>query len=180
MKKLIRIAWTGRSLDENKLTQALLQYRNTPSRKDRLSPTQKLFNQRIQDTLPAHRRAFSPEWQRRAAETERQALHTVEESSNRHGNPLPEIVMIQSHSSKPRHKTMGHLWHSNRHKETPTRLHKNTEWACLSLQQTVHKTPYSSFNSAYVPYQPDTNTIVMSPTDDPTPNRGNEHLQLPR
>ena len=68
MKNLIRIAWTGRYLDENKLTQALLQYRNTPSRKDRLFPAQKLFGQPIQDTLPAHRRAFSAKWQRSAAD----------------------------------------------------------------------------------------------------------------
>ena len=95
MKNLIRIAWTGRYLDENKLTQALLQYRNTPSRKDGLSPTQKLFSQPIQDTLPAHRRAFSAEWQRSAADTERQALGTreaVEKSYNCHAKPLPDIV----------------------------------------------------------------------------------------
>ena len=58
VKKLIRAAWTGRSLDMNYLARALLQYRNTPSRKDGLSPTQKLFGRPI---LPAHRRAFAPE-----------------------------------------------------------------------------------------------------------------------
>ena len=55
MKIIIRSAWQGRHLDENKLTRALLQYRNTPSRKGGLSPAQKLYGQPIQDTLPAHR-----------------------------------------------------------------------------------------------------------------------------
>ena len=62
MKKLIRTAWSGRSLNEDKLTRSLLQYRNTPSRRDGVSPAQKLFGHPIQDTLPAHRRAFSAEW----------------------------------------------------------------------------------------------------------------------
>ena len=43
MKTLIRASWTGRCLDEDKLAWALLQYRNTPSWKDGLSPAQKLF-----------------------------------------------------------------------------------------------------------------------------------------
>ena len=60
MKKIIRAAWKRDSLDERTLTRALLQYRNTPSQQDRLSPAQKLFGHPIQDTLPAHRRAFAP------------------------------------------------------------------------------------------------------------------------
>ena len=57
-------------MDDGTLARALLQYRNTPSRKDRLSPAQKLFGRPVQDTLPAHHRAFAPEWQRSAAEAE--------------------------------------------------------------------------------------------------------------
>ena len=47
MKKLIHASWTGRSLDYNKLCRIILQYRNTPCRKDGLSPTQKLFGYRF-------------------------------------------------------------------------------------------------------------------------------------
>ena len=65
MKKLIRTSWKGRSMDEDALTRALLQYRNTPSRKDDLSPAQKLFGRPVQDTLPAHRRSFCSEWQQK-------------------------------------------------------------------------------------------------------------------
>ena len=64
MKKIIKASWNGRAIDDDKLTQALLQYHNTPSRRDRVSPAQKLFGHPIQDNLPAHRRAFLPEWQR--------------------------------------------------------------------------------------------------------------------
>ncbi len=91
MKKVTRTAWNGRYLDENKLTRALLQYRNTPSKKDGLSPAQKLFGRPIQDTLPAHRRAFSAEWQRSTTNAEQQALSTrkiTEESYNQYARPL--------------------------------------------------------------------------------------------
>ena len=64
MKKLLHATWTGRSLDHDKLCRVLLQYRNTPSRKDGLSPAQKLFRHPMQDILPAHHRSFLPEWQR--------------------------------------------------------------------------------------------------------------------
>ena len=94
MKKLIRTSWTGRSLDENALTRALLQYRNTPSRKDGLSPAQKLFGRPIQDTLPAHRRAFSSEWQKTTRELERHvevSQETTEAYYNRHAHSLSDI-----------------------------------------------------------------------------------------
>ena len=69
MKKLIQAAWTGSQVDEGSLARSLLQYRNTPSRRDNLSPAQKL----IQDTLPAHHRAFAQEWQWDAEEADKQA-----------------------------------------------------------------------------------------------------------
>lgn len=50
MKKLIRAAWNGRHLDENKLTRALLQYRNTPSRKDGRFPAVKLYGHHTRHT----------------------------------------------------------------------------------------------------------------------------------
>lgn len=108
MKKLIREAWNGRHMDDNKLTQALLQYRNIPSRKDGLSPAQKLFDHPIQDIVPAHRKAFLPEWQWTAAEVEQQVINTqeaVEHTYNQHARPLPMItvgshVAVQSHDTK--------------------------------------------------------------------------------
>ena len=39
-----------------------MQYRNKLSWEDRLLPAYKLFEQLLQDTLPAHRSSFAPEW----------------------------------------------------------------------------------------------------------------------
>jgi hypothetical protein len=70
-----------------------MQYCNTPSCKDGLSPAQK---QPIQDTLPAYRRAFSSEWQRSIEQAEKlteehKETVTVEQYYNRNAHSLPEI-----------------------------------------------------------------------------------------
>ena len=71
MKKIICTSWNGRSLHQDKFCRALLQYRNTPSRRDGLSLAQKLYGHLTQDTLSAHRRSFSQEWQQKMEEVER-------------------------------------------------------------------------------------------------------------
>ena len=108
MKKLLQTSWTGRYLDDVKLTRALLQYRNTPSRKDNLSPAMKLFGKPIQDSLPAHRRSFSEQWQRSTIEAEKQALpvkNKAETYYNQHAHTLSDIsvgshVAIQNSDTK--------------------------------------------------------------------------------
>ena len=70
MKKIITASWDHRNLNEDKMCRGLLQYHNTPSHKDGLSPAQKLFGQPIQDMLPAHHRSFSLEWQKSTQEAE--------------------------------------------------------------------------------------------------------------
>ena len=108
MKKLIEASWTGSCLNEGQLARALLQYRNTPSRRDNLSPAQKLFGHPIQDTLPAHRRSFAPEWQRSVEETDTAAASHLERSEsdyNTHARELPELrtgssVVVQNPSTK--------------------------------------------------------------------------------
>ena len=110
MKKLIRGAWTGRAINENHLTRAILQYRNTPSRKDGLSPAQKLFGHPMQDTLPAHRRAFSAEWQRSDEAAEQQALatkETTEKTYNKHARPLPTSLLAPMSPSRTRQQSIG-------------------------------------------------------------------------
>ena len=94
MKKLIRTSWRGRHMDEDSLARALLQYRNTPSRKDDLSPAQKLFGRPVQDSLPAHRRAFSREWQKSTEMAEELAEENrvkVQKYYNQHAHALPDI-----------------------------------------------------------------------------------------
>ena len=108
MKRIIRTSWNGRSLDEDKFCRALLQYRNTPSRRDGLSPAQKLYGHPTQDILPAHRRPFAQEWQRKAEEVELQAQVTQQSTTdyyNTHAHPLADIdigsnVAIQNPHTK--------------------------------------------------------------------------------
>lgn len=108
MKKLLAASWHNQHLNEEKLCGALLQYRNTPSRKDGLSPAQKLFGHPIQDTLPAHRRSFAPEWQKSIEEAEQQATETMKDakaSYDAHTHSLPDIhigsnVALQNQQTK--------------------------------------------------------------------------------
>jgi len=108
MKKLIYTAWNGHSLDHSKFCRALLQYRNTLSRKDGLSPAQKLCGHPVQNSLPAHRRAFSQEWQCTAGAAKQQAETTQQSSAkyyNQHAHSLPDIgigsnVAIQNPRTK--------------------------------------------------------------------------------
>ena len=87
---------------------SLLQYRNNPSHRDGHSPAQKLYGNPTQDTLPAHRRSFSEEWQQKMEEVERQTNATQESITtyyNTHAYPLTEIeigsnVAIQNPHTK--------------------------------------------------------------------------------
>ena len=108
MKKLISASWTGRSVDWNKLSRSLLQYRNTPCRKDGLSPAQKLFGHPVQDTLPAHHRSFAQEWQKSSQDAEKAVTETqnkLQQSYNQHAHDLSTLqignhVAIQNPTSK--------------------------------------------------------------------------------
>ena len=56
----------------------------------------KLFGRPLQDTIPAHHRAFAPEWQRSVAEADERAKSSeeqVESYYNLHARPLPEIMV---------------------------------------------------------------------------------------
>ena len=94
MKKLLQNAWNGRALDDENFFQSLPQYRDIPSRKDGLSPAQKMFGHPVQDILPAHRWSFLPQWQRPAQEATQQAEDTSKSSAayhNLHAHNLPDI-----------------------------------------------------------------------------------------
>jgi len=82
MKKLIFTLWNGRQVDQDHLCRALLQYRNTPSHKDSLSPAQKLYGHPVQDTLPAHRCSFAPEWQQKFQEVDVLREHNLQKAEN--------------------------------------------------------------------------------------------------
>ena len=108
MKKIIRTAWNGRYLEEEKLCKALMQYRNTPSTKDGQSPAQKLYGHPIQDMLPANGRSFASEWQHITKEAEHKRTTTLEKAKsyyNQTAHNLPDIhkgsyVVVQNPRTK--------------------------------------------------------------------------------
>ena len=110
MKKIIRAAWNGRNLDEEKLCRALLQYRNTPCRKDGLSPAQKLYRQPVQDMLPAHRRSFAPQWQRTTEDAERQAASTRDAAQKQYNASARSLREIQVGSNVAVQNPRTKLW----------------------------------------------------------------------
>lgn len=93
--KIICTAWNGRQLDEDLLCRALLQYRNTPARKEGLSPAQKLHGRPVQDTLLAHRRSFLDKWQKTVKETDWVDTKVeMENYYNRHTHALHDMVTV--------------------------------------------------------------------------------------
>ena len=96
MKKLIRGSWNNRTIVENKLARALLQYRNKPIKRDGASTAQKLFGHPVQDTIPIHKRTFSPEWQKKLKEIEHKRSTSIKSSKkyyNTHAHELPSLQM---------------------------------------------------------------------------------------
>ena len=92
MKRIIKGTWTGHQMDQGKLARGLLQYRNTPSRRDGTSPAQKLFGKPIQDTLPAHHFVFNQPSQKCSKDTfDDTSTSSNQQYYNRRAHPLPEI-----------------------------------------------------------------------------------------
>ena len=110
MKNIIRMSWNGRSLNQDKFCRALLQYRNTPSRKNNLSPAQKLYRRPVQDITPAHRRSFSEEWQHKAEAAEQQAQQTLQSSEDYYNQHAHNLQDIQIDSNIAIHNNRTKLW----------------------------------------------------------------------
>ena len=95
MKKLFRRCWNsaGAHLDQDQWTKGILQYRNTPT-KQGPSPAQLLFGQPVQDMVPAHHRAFLPEYQKAANSSD--TLPADIEATARYdatAHPLPSLTI---------------------------------------------------------------------------------------
>ena len=137
MKKILAAVWDHGHLNEDTLCRALLQYRNTPSRKDGISPAQKLFGHPIQDTIPAHRRSFAPEWQMSTQEVEQLANETSEQSKtfyDIHTHQLPDIrngskVALQNQQTK---LWDIRIWNSSHHRTTSYILCQDSQWTSTS------------------------------------------------
>ena len=88
-----KTAWTGCSVDWEKLCCSLLQYCNTLCCKDSLSPAQKLFGHLVQDHLSPHRCSFAQEWQKASAYSEKihESSHEqIKRAYNEHTRVLEE------------------------------------------------------------------------------------------
>ena len=97
MKKLIRRTWNFRRqrLDNEGWAAAITQYCNTPDVSG-TSPAQRLFGRPLQDVIPAHHKAFAPEWQPRASTAERRRQHARQRQEQRYNataHPLPQLTI---------------------------------------------------------------------------------------
>ena len=112
MKKIIPAAWTGHSINWDQLSCALLQYRNTPWRKDNLSQAQKLFGHTIY--VPAHHKSFPTQRQKSSQDIDSANPAAAESNCNLYSHPLPDLT-IWNHVAiqKKCGTSMGH-W-PNRH-----------------------------------------------------------------
>lgn len=77
VKKPVLAASSSGRLDDDQLDRGLLELRYTPRVVGR-SPAQIVFGHPLRSGVPAHRRAFAPEWQRAAAVCDEKAAETQE------------------------------------------------------------------------------------------------------
>ena len=89
---------------------ALLQYRNTPSSRDGLSPAQKLFGHPMQDLLPAHSRSFAPEWQHSAEDTAEKATDMTQAAKRYYDRTAHTLPTIQQGSQVVLQNPVTKLW----------------------------------------------------------------------
>ena len=129
-KHLIAKVCTASGDDDDAFDRGLLELRNTP-RPDGRSPAQVLFGRRLRTAVPAHRRAFTPEWQ--AADEECDAKLSAERERNewyynRSSRALPPLrigtaVRIQDHETGRWNKVgivVGTGKHRNYHVKVPS------------------------------------------------------------
>ena len=107
---MISASWTGKSVDWNKLSRALIQYQIMPCRKDGQSSAQKLFGHPVQDSIPTHCRSFALEWQKLAYKEEK-AAHSTEDKVqalyNQHAHDLTDLKVGNSVAVQ---KSLSNLW----------------------------------------------------------------------
>ena len=92
MKKLISAAWTDRQLTGPNSPEYCCNTATLPHGRMAYHRHKNLFGHPVQDTLPAHRRSFAPEWQKSTSEAEsldeKQQRILPEFTTNKH-NPFP-------------------------------------------------------------------------------------------
>ena len=106
MKKIIQSSMKNSQIDEDKLLTALLQYRNTPNKRDGFSPAQKLFGHPIQDRMPMHKKSFNQGTNEKAERKANDHDYKAKAYYNRSAKELPglkpgeHIALYNQSSSK--------------------------------------------------------------------------------
>ena len=136
MKALVRQCWETnlRTVNADKWAKGLLQWRNTP-RADGLSPAQVVYGHPVRDTMPVHKRAFTPEWQRSIKEADERTAtihHRLEHMYNRTAHELPQLavgtkVAVQDHRTRKWDK-YGTIVEVGRNRDYMIRLASGRVW----------------------------------------------------
>lgn len=103
MKSLVIGSKINGKWDADRMAQALLLFRNAPRCDGGASPAETVFGHPIRDTLPAHSRSFTKQWQRPEEELKERTEAARERSAafyNRTAHPLTDLsigdhVLIQ-------------------------------------------------------------------------------------
>lgn len=93
VKKLILTTTERGHLDNDEFARGLLEYRNTPRAEGR-SPAQILFGHPMRSAVPAHHRAYAPEWQRAADECDLRAERLRNQAKQRHDTTARELPRL--------------------------------------------------------------------------------------
>ena len=95
IKKLVCGSKTDGRVDPDKLTQALMLFRNAPRCGGGPSPAESVFNRPIRDGLPLHQRAFTNQWQREPEELERRVIASREKSRKFHDATAHTLAVLK-------------------------------------------------------------------------------------
>ena len=163
MKKIIEGSWEGHQLNQNQFTRGLLQYRNIPSRRDGISPAQKLFGKSIQDMLPAHPSSFNP--CEPTKDTQKDDIAS-QQYYNQRTHPLSDIhvgsnVAIQNPTTKrwDIYGTVVHIGPYGQHHIKPSNGRVLTR-NCRFIRRCIPVTPWAPST----PQLPSSNPLPQTPT----------------
>ena len=102
MENLLKASIKASELGVDLFQKALMSYRNTPTREDRVSPTMKLYERQLQDRVITHSRAFLQCWGDVAAAAGEYANHSrskMKTTYNKGTKELPKLK-VGEHNKK--------------------------------------------------------------------------------
>lgn len=155
--------------------------------RDGLSPAQKLFGHPMQDTLPAHPRSFSQEWQQTKEETEHKVIATQQNTRNYYDKTAHPLSDIQQGShvvlQNPRTKlwdTYGVVVSVDQHRKYHIKI-KSGKVVIRNRRFLRRRVP--ALNSRTEPIntqESDTPSLPISPSTVPGPRRSSRARRRPQ